>query len=85
MTDKSKTKKRKGAEKERKKSLRIERPAVRNEGEPNVKRRKMAKVEGWKKVIEIGSSSNPTKKIKRKRRIKIVKHTQPGIGDLKHE
>ncbi|KAI3701193.1 hypothetical protein L2E82_45842 [Cichorium intybus] len=46
MTEISKTKKRKVAEKERGMSLRIEKASVGNEAELQVKRHKMAKVEG---------------------------------------
>ncbi|KAI3503899.1 hypothetical protein L1887_32373 [Cichorium endivia] len=64
MIDKSKTKKRKGAEKDSNKGLIKEISPMGNEGNPPVKRRKLGKIQSKKKVIEIGSSSKPSKKVK---------------------
>ncbi|KAI3496566.1 hypothetical protein L1887_38931 [Cichorium endivia] len=55
-----KSKKRKGVEKDSNKSFRKDKSAKGNEVNPQVKRPKLGKVEGQKKVIEIGSSSKPS-------------------------
>ncbi|KAI3513047.1 hypothetical protein L1887_20372 [Cichorium endivia] len=49
VIEKSKTKKRKGAEKDSNKSLRKDKSAMGNEAKPQVKRHKLGKVEGQKK------------------------------------
>ncbi|KAI3501149.1 hypothetical protein L1887_29010 [Cichorium endivia] len=85
VVDKSNTKKRKDAEKPSNKALIKEKSDMGNEGNPPVKRRKLGKNEGNNKVIEIGSSSKPSKKVKKDKKEDIdvdKKAYPPGLRTL---